>query len=143
MDLKEALAILKKNGYKYTDKRELMLHIFLKEGRYLTAKEVLDHMQQDYPGLSFDTIYRNLSLFERLGIIEGTEWDGERRYRIHCKSDHHHHLICTECGKTKTLHVCPMNAILGKPQDFEITGHKFEIYGRCAECGESGKHAQV
>ncbi|RAL23448.1 Fur family transcriptional regulator [Thermoflavimicrobium daqui] len=136
MELKEALTILKKNGYKYTDKRELMLHIFQREGRYLTAKEVLDYMQLDYPGLSFDTIYRNLSLFEDLGIIEGTEWDGERRYRIHCNSDnHHHHLICTECGKTLTLHVCPMNAILGKPEDFEITGHKFEIYGRCADCG--------
>ncbi|SEM84863.1 Fur family transcriptional regulator [Lihuaxuella thermophila] len=138
MDLKQALDLLKKNGYKYTGKRERMVHIFSEQGRYLTAKEVLDYMQKDYPGLSFDTVYRNLALFEDLGIIEGTEWDGERRYRFNCGGNsHHHHLICTECGRTRTIHVCPMNAILGKPDNFEITGHKFEIYGRCSECMES------
>ncbi len=139
MDLKQALSLLKKNGYKYTDKRELMLNLFQKEGRYLTAKEILDYMQAKFPGLSFDTVYRNLSLFERLGILEGTEWDGERRYRIHCNKDHHHHMICTDCGKTKLLHICPMNGILGEPDDFEITGHKFEIYGLCAECNGNNK----
>ena len=46
MDLKQALEVLKKNGYKYTGKRETMMHIFWEEGRYLTAKEVLDQMQK-------------------------------------------------------------------------------------------------
>ena len=135
MDLKQALELLKKNGYKYTGKRETMMHIFLEEGRYLTAKEVLDQMQEDFPGLSFDTVYRNLSLFERLGIIEGTEWGGERRYRFHCDRDsHHHHIICTECGRTRAIQLCPMHSILGEPENFAITGHKFEIYGICSDC---------
>jgi Fur family zinc uptake transcriptional regulator len=137
MNLKEALDLLKKHGYKYTGKRETMVNIFLEQGRYLTAKEVLDLMQEEYPGLSFDTVYRNLALFEELGIIEGTEWDGERRYRFHCGGDsHHHHIICTECGCTRAIHICPMNASLGKPDNFEIIGHKFEIYGICSDCVE-------
>lgn len=135
MDLKEALELLKRYGYKYTGKRKRLVEIFYRESRYLSAKDVLDYMQEDYPGLSFDTIYRNLSLFEDLGIIESTEWQGERRFRFCCDGDrHHHHLICTFCGKTRTIHVCPMNAILGKPEDFDITGHKFEIYGTCSTC---------
>lgn len=135
MDLQAALDRLKHKGYKYTGKRELMVEIFRREGRYLSAKEVLDYMQEEYPTLSFDTVYRNLSLFEDLDIVEATEWDGERRYRFHCGGyDHHHHLICTDCGKTRTIDICPMNAILGKPENFEITGHKFEIYGKCERC---------
>ncbi|WP_044641458.1 Fur family transcriptional regulator [Risungbinella massiliensis] len=135
MDLQAALDRLKDKGYKYTGKRELMVEIFRREGRYLSAKEVLDYMQEEYPTLSFDTVYRNLSLFEELDIVEATEWDGERRYRFHCGgNDHHHHLICTDCGKTRTIDICPMNAILGKPEKFEITGHKFEIYGKCEHC---------
>ncbi len=135
MNIKQALDLLKKHGYKYTNKRELMMDIFLRESRYLSAREVLDRMQEDFPGLSFDTVYRNISIFERLGIIEGTEWDGERRYRFHCNRDnHHHHIICTKCGRTREIQVCPMNAILGEPDNFEITGHKFEIYGICADC---------
>src|SRR4051812_36418383 len=98
MDYRHALEKLKANGYKFTGKREMMVQLFAEENRYLSAKEVLDHMQKTYPGLSFDTVYRNLSLFEDLGILEGTDWDGERRYRFRCEGDsHHHHLICTEC----------------------------------------------
>jgi Fur family zinc uptake transcriptional regulator len=138
MDYRHALEKLKANGYKFTGKREMMVQLFAEENRYLSAKEVLDHMQKTYPGLSFDTVYRNLSLFEDLGILEGTDWDGERRYRFRCEGDtHHHHLICTECGRTRKLEICPMNAILGQPEDFHITGHRFEIYGRCADCDQN------
>jgi Fur family transcriptional regulator, zinc uptake regulator len=135
MNLQKALNLLKEKGYKNTGKRETILNIFAKQERYLTAKEVLDLMQDDFPGLSFDTVYRNLALFEELGIVEGTEWNGERRYRFHCGGEnHHHHIICTECGRTRTIQLCPMNAILGKPDNFDITGHKFEIYGVCSDC---------
>ncbi|MBN2908206.1 transcriptional repressor [Polycladomyces sp. WAk] len=138
MDYRRALEKLKANGYKYTGKREMMVQLFAEENRYLSAREVLDHMQKAYPGLSFDTVYRNLSLFEDLGILEGTDWDGERRYRFRCEGDtHHHHLICTVCGRTRKLEICPMNAILGQPEDFHITGHRFEIYGRCADCDQN------
>lgn len=141
MDTKQALDILKQRGYKFTGKRERMVEVFEREARYLSAKEVLDYMQEDYPALSFDTIYRNLSLFVDLGILETTEWDGERRYRFYCGSkEHHHHLICTYCGKTKMIDICPMNAILGKPNDFDITGHKFEIYGTCSDCQANTNH---
>lgn len=136
MDINQALHILKKNGYKYTGKREKMVNIFQEQERYLTAKECYDLLQMEYPGISFDTVYRNLSLFETLEIIEATEWNGERRYRFHCGSDlHHHHLICTKCGRTQMIEVCPMHAMFGQPENFQITGHKFEIYGICSECG--------
>ncbi|MDA8353623.1 MAG: Fur family transcriptional regulator [Firmicutes bacterium] len=141
MRMKQALDILKSKGYKYTGKRERLVQIFDRENRYLTAKEVLAQMQGEYPGLSVDTVYRNLSLFERLGIIEGTEWEGERRYRFHCGDHHHHHLICKECGRTRQLNLCPMNAILGEPDDFIITEHKFEIYGYCQECEPASEKA--
>lgn len=135
MDVSQAMEILKERGFKYTGKRELMLHIFSREGRYLSAKDVLEHMQLEYPQLSFDTVYRNVTLLHDLNILEVTEMGGERLYRISCAGeDHHHHLICTECGKTEKIDVCPMNAMFGKPEGFKITGHKFEIYGVCDGC---------
>lgn len=135
MNVSQALNVLKDQGYKLTEKRESMLHIFFREGRYLSAKEVLEYMQLEYPKLSFDTVYRNVTLLYDLDILEVTEMKGERLYRMSCAGeDHHHHLICTECGKTKKIDVCPMHAIFGKPEGFEITGHKFEIYGLCDGC---------
>ncbi|WP_209125391.1 Fur family transcriptional regulator [Alkalihalobacillus sp. BA299] len=135
MNVSQALERLKEKGYKYTKKREEMIRLFADEKRYLSAKDVLEKMCNDYPGLSFDTIYRNLAVFADLDILEVTELEGEKKFRFSCStSHHHHHLICLECGKTKAVHNCPMEDLNIKFQDFEVTGHKFEIYGYCNSC---------
>lgn len=140
MDVTKALSLLKEKGYKHTGKREQMLELFSNEERYLAAKDVLEAMQKDYPGLSFDTIYRNLSTFVDLGILEMTELDGEKRFSFRCSTDkHHHHLICLSCGRTKHIHTCPMDDLKAVSDDFNIIGHKFEVYGYCSECDNKSK----
>lgn len=135
MTLEQYIQILKSKGFKQTDKREEILRIFLKEKRYLSAKEVLPLMQIVYPELSFDTVYRNLTLFENLEILETTELNGERIYRLRCSDDdHHHHLICLSCGKSRMIELCPLDALSEQPKEFTITDHKFELYGYCLEC---------
>ncbi len=134
MNIDQALQILKSKGYKSTPKRE-EIFIFLKQqNKYTSVREVIDHLTADYPGLSYETIYRNLALFSELGILEETELNGEKRFQLSCGTDHHHHhLICTKCGKTRTIENCPMIEI-PDVDNFDITGHKFEIYGVCAAC---------
>lgn len=135
MNLQEAIQILKKEHYKHTNKREDILRIFSQHNRYLSAKDVLELLKNDYPNLSFDTIYRNIYLFAKLGILEVTEMNGEKHFRFKCDTKkHHHHFICTTCGKTKKVDTCPMDSLENDFKEFEITGHKFEIYGKCPEC---------
>lgn len=135
MNVQSAMARLKEEGYKYTDKRRDMLQLFSDESRYLAAKDVLEFMKPTYGGMSFDTIYRNLSVFTELGILEATELEGEKRFRFSCSvEDHHHHVICLDCGKTKHIHHCPMDNEPVKAPGFEVVGHKFEIYGYCEQC---------
>lgn len=135
MDVSTAIDLMKKRGFKYTDKRRDILQLFSDEKRYLSAKEVQDSLKEDYPGLSFDTIYRNLSTFSELEILEETELEGEKKFRFTCPTKHHHHhLICLKCGKTKEIDACPMENVSTDLSDFEITGHKFEIYGICRRC---------
>lgn len=135
MTVNQYMNQLKKCGYKKTDKREEMIRIFEREKRYLSAKEMLQYMQFTFPGLSLDTVYRNLSLFEQLDIVETTDLNGERIYRLNCsKGDHHHHLICLSCGKSRLIDICPLDALSEHPSEFMITDHKFELYGYCKEC---------
>jgi Fur family zinc uptake transcriptional regulator len=136
MTVEEALQILKNRGYKYTGKREEIIRICAEEKRYLSAKDIMERIKEQFPNLSFDTVYRNLSTFVELGILEETELDGEGKFRLACSrhGHHHHHVICTVCGKTSPLHGCPMNLFSELPEEFQVTGHKFEVYGTCKEC---------
>jgi Fur family transcriptional regulator, zinc uptake regulator len=135
MNVKNAMEQLKTEGYKLTDKREFILTLFEENKRYISAKEVMEMLKGKVPGLSYDTIYRNLSLFAKLNILETTELDGEKKFRLSCStSNHHHHYICLSCNKTLHVHDCPMTLLPLDNDEFKIVGHKFEIYGYCSEC---------
>ena len=135
MNVTRAWEILKENGYKKTDKRELILNMFAETTKYLTARDLLTVLKPQFPGMSFDTIYRNLATFVELDILEETELNGERNFRMHCESDHlHHHFICMDCGNVKELSLCPMDLLEEKLPGYEIEAHKFEIYGKCPNC---------
>lgn len=135
MNIEKAWDVLKKEGYKKTDKREQILDIFSKTEKYITARDILDVMMTEHPGMSYDTIYRNLNTFVQLGILEETELTGEKHFRMHCEMDHHHHhFICMVCGNIKEVNFCPMEMLQNSIPGYQIEKHKFEIYGNCPEC---------
>ena len=135
--VEKLMAILKDNGYKYTDKRKAMIELLVKEDRYINARYVSETLNKKFPGLSFDTIYRNLSTYVELGILEMTEINGERFFKLACLNEehHHHHHICLNCGKAKIIHtdICK-NLNIKELAGYRIDSHKFEIYGLCPEC---------
>lgn len=135
--IEEALKVLKSNGFKYTKKREELIAYLAKRNRYVSAREIHEHMKEKFPGLSYDTIYRNLHDFSAFGILEETELNGEMKFRIHCGHGHlghHHHFICTLCGKTIEIKMCPMDFFKEQLDGCQIEGHRFEIFGICEEC---------
>ena len=111
-----------------------MIELFLQEDRYLSAKDIQELMNKDYPGISYDTIYRNLYTLKEIEVLEQTTLSGEMHYKIACTTHHHHHFICDECGDTKVIRYCPVETWQNELDDVEIKNHKVELYGLCGVC---------
>lgn len=135
MNATQALKLLKENGYKHTKQRIRLLELLDKQEQYLSVKHLWGDFQVDFPGASYDTVYRNLYTLSELGILETTTLDGEKHFRFHCETDgHHHHFICTTCGKTNAIDICPMDAVTDQLPEHQIEHHTFEVYGKCPSC---------
>lgn len=133
--LKRALKLLEESDLKITERRVRMIELMYEENRYLAASEVKELLEDDYPGISPDTIYRNLHSFSTLNILEETEFRGEMFFRANCGTDeHHHHFICTNCGASIELSMCPVSYFKDEIGNAEITSHRFELFGLCEDC---------
>ncbi|WP_225743958.1 Fur family transcriptional regulator [Marinilactibacillus sp. Marseille-P9653] len=132
----QAVTTLKKNGYKTTGKRQKLLELLYNQDKYMSAKEVQDHLKELFPGISPDTIYRNLNTFVELSVVEETELNGEKLFRFNCDmhGHHHHHFICTNCGKTIGLKDCPLDMFADQLPGCKVVSHRFELFGLCDDC---------
>lgn len=142
--VKQMIDIMSRSGWRITEQRRTLAEIFAKNEGYLSPKDVYDQMTEQYPSVSFDTVYRNLRLLSEMGALEQFYFmEGGLKFRGSCLSHHHHHLICINCEKTLTFDYCPMESSLTLPGNFKIVNHRFEVYGVCEECqDESGKNVQ-
>lgn len=133
--LKKAISVLENSELKMTERRVRMLEVLYAEDRYLSAKEVKEVLIEDYPGISPDTIYRNLHSFSELSILEETEISGEKYFRASCSSTgHHHHFICSKCGYSIELLNCPVAYFKDQIGNAQVTSHRFELFGLCEDC---------
>lgn len=85
------------------------------------------------------TVYRNIDLFEKLGVINRIRLGWNTKIEL---SDifqhHHHHMSCVQCGKVWTLPEDPLIekqiAELTRSKMFKAYDHQLEIRGVCSGC---------
>ena len=128
------------SGLRITEQRRTLARLFSGASGYLTPKDVYEHMQEVYPGLSFDTVYRNLRVMLELGIVEQFVLEEGVKFKLSCEEPHHHHMICLQCEKTLPIRSCPMPDTQ-VPGGFKVVTHKFEVFGYCPECQDAGAQA--
>lgn len=106
-------------------------------GSDFATEELWQELQSIAPQLGRATLFRAVDVLVDLGLLDRIERaDGTRRYRV-CDRGHHHHLICTGCGRIEEVSVCVPEAELQSAATgagFEIERHALEIYGRCPDC---------
>ncbi|AXY26750.1 transcriptional repressor [Suicoccus acidiformans] len=133
--VEQGLETLRANQFKITQKRKEILELFAQKQHYMSAQDVHEILREKYPTMSYNTTYRNLYDFVECDLLETTEYRQQQLFKIHCIGDHHHHhFICTKCGKSIPIHHCPMHLLEDELQGVQIEFHRFEVFGLCADC---------
>ncbi|MBX3021765.1 MAG: transcriptional repressor [Bdellovibrionales bacterium] len=141
MNEEKALSLLSDSGLRITRPRRLLLKAVLAMQTHFSAGDVLAALTKMEKGHGFDlvTLYRNLPVFEEVGIICRADFSDDMiRYTLaHAGHDHHHHhIVCRSCQKVAPVDLCLLEVqqkALVK-MGFKDVRHRLEFSGICRAC---------
>ncbi len=122
-----------------TPQRRLLLSIMREAGRHLDAKEVYRRASERDPNISLATVYRNLRVFEKQGLLNERHLGQARCYYEMKRSGEHQHLVCEACGQVIEFESPLIRKLVAEVQrknNFSVTKVELYLEGHCHKCKE-------
>jgi Fur family transcriptional regulator, ferric uptake regulator len=127
------------NFQRNTKQRQVILEELRKLKSHPTAVGLYRIVACRLPRISLGTVYRNLDLLSKAGIVQKLECGGgEARFDGDVTA--HDHIRCVKCGKVDDIHHPPFDLSGGVADDFNgysVLGHRVEFFGLCPKCRNS------
>jgi Fur family transcriptional regulator, ferric uptake regulator len=145
-ELEQFKDFVRREGLRMTAERlELFGEIFAQHG-HIDADELLAALKRRGSTISRATVYRNLDLMVRCGLVRRYQL-GERRQRfehLH-QGQEHDHLVCARCGRMvefKSAAIASMLSEIARAHGFEPSRHNLQIAGLCRDCAVKERMAR-
>ena len=126
----------REHGLRVTPQRVMIYEELLKSSDHPSPDQLYSRLKLIFPELSFDTVYRTLSTFSEIGLIDLVEGYGTSM-RFDPKLEKHHHFRCKKCGKITDFNFQHYDE-LKVPKDIakkcEIMKLQVTIEGLCEKC---------
>jgi Fur family ferric uptake transcriptional regulator len=119
-----------------TTQRQVILDELNRLKTHPTAGELCQIVRRRLPRISLGTVYRNLEILSREGVIQKLEVGGNEM-RFDGDTHNHYHLRCLACGRVDDveMEVIPdLERKLGSDRGYQVTGHRLEFTGLCPQC---------
>ena len=108
-----------------------------RQGKFASAQSVYQLLRKDGESTGLATVYRTLQKAAARNTVDVLRKDdGEALYRL-CETGHHHHLVCTSCGKTVEVEGSAVEKwanTVAKNNGFKKVSHVVELFGLCQKC---------
>lgn len=118
-------------------KRNAILSCLRQTTQHPSAELLHRMLQQEHPDISLATVYRNLTLFKRQGLVAslGTV-DGVERFDA--VTEPHVHFVCRKCGSVRDLPGWRPPEGICHPADVgmdcQVEGYRLMFTGLCRDC---------
>lgn len=137
VDSSPFLAALERAGYRLTDARRAVAQLIADQVGHFSAADLVAEARVRRLGIGRATIFRTLDVLSELAAVERIDLpSGEHAY-VGCAASHHHHVICSRCGRTADIEDAGLKAVVrevARQTGFRVDEHRLELFGLCAAC---------
>lgn len=141
---------IKNEGLRLTPQRMSIAEAFFatSAGQHVNIDELYQRVRASNSSIGYATVYRTLKLLEECGLASAAQFGNKTTLFEPANpgvEDHHDHLICTECGlivEFENPEIEVLQDRMAQEHGFELTHHKMELYGRCAQCIKASQTPQ-
>ncbi|HLG09782.1 MAG TPA: Fur family transcriptional regulator [Gaiellaceae bacterium] len=134
-----ALARLRESSGRSGSARRAVVELLGRQGCCLSAQEIHERLRAAGPRVGIASVYRALEGLAELGLVQRVDLgDGIARFEpAHPGGDHHHHLVCDDCGKVEPFEDPTLEAVIERVADgrgYAVQAHDVVLRGACEDC---------
>jgi Fur family ferric uptake transcriptional regulator len=105
----------------------------------LSAQEIFDRLRKARRPVGIASVFRALETLVDLRLVKRVDaGDGIARYEpARSNGEHHHHLVCRDCGKVEAFTDPQLERAIDRVADglgYAIDEHEVVLSGACAAC---------
>jgi Fur family ferric uptake transcriptional regulator len=134
-----ALESLQAQGLRNGGARRAVVEHLGREVCCTSAQEIFGGIRSHGGRVGIASVYRALDQLVELDLVQRVELgDGITRFEpSHADGDHHHHLVCDDCGKVEPFSDPDLERALEQTASrlaYEMQAHEVVLHGHCGDC---------
>jgi Fur family ferric uptake transcriptional regulator len=133
------IASLLAKGHRDSAARRAVIELLGRQDCCLAAQEIFDRLRSEGRRVGIASVYRTLEQLTREGFVQRIDVGyGTARFEpVHADGQHHHHLVCDDCGKVEAFADDELERVLGRVErrtGYSVAGHDVVLRGACDDC---------
>jgi Fur family transcriptional regulator, ferric uptake regulator len=134
-----SLAALSSAGYRRGGARSAVVELLGNQDCCLSAQEIFDELRRARRPVGIASVYRALEALVELRLLKRVDaGDGIARYEpAGTDGDHHHHLVCRDCGKVEAFSDSRLERAIDRVAGglgYTVEEHEVVLTGACSDC---------
>jgi Fur family transcriptional regulator, ferric uptake regulator len=130
---------LRRAGYRNGTARTALVELLDTQACCASAADLHETLRQRGRNVGLASVYRVLESLLQSGLIQRVDvGDGVARYEpVRTSEEHHHHLVCTGCGKVEAFTDPSLERAIHhveKTSGYAVDTHDVVLHGACADC---------
>jgi Fur family transcriptional regulator, ferric uptake regulator len=136
---RSAYEALEAAGLRRGGARAAVVELLSRQDCCLSVQEIFDRLRKARRPVGIASVYRAVDTLAELRLVKRVDaGDGIARYeRAAPDGEHHHHLVCRDCGKVEAFTDSRLERAIDRVAGglgYSVEEHEVVLLGACAEC---------